>query len=298
MTGVVDAMCALEAWRKHGVSTIAEQLAELEETGDDVDDSDLAKTLGQNLKEADDNWRKLRQRHLGTTVEKALKLAQATMTVTAWDSDPMVFGMPDGGATYITMSNPTNPTHQLDGEPTDYLTRKLGATPGPMTPDVRKFLDWFTDGDLIYENALQIWLAASLFPGNVGDKAHILAGDGGTGKSSLLKAVGKALGDYSGSARANVFVSEKDCHPAELLPFINNRMVILPELPIGALRSDLLKTVTGGDSISVRGMRQNPRTETPNATLWFSANELPSIRMVDNALAPAVDDLAVQQSAR
>ena len=50
MTGVVDAMCALEAWRKHGVSTIAEQLAELEEAGDDVDDSDLAKNLGPEPK--------------------------------------------------------------------------------------------------------------------------------------------------------------------------------------------------------------------------------------------------------
>ena len=61
------------------------------------------------------------------------------------------------------------------------------------------------------------------------------------------------MGDYAGSARASVFTSEKDSHPAELLPFIDKRLVILPELSRGALRSDLLKTVTGGDSISVRG---------------------------------------------
>ena len=92
------------------------------------------------------------------------------------------------------------------------------------------------------------------------------------------------MGDYAGSARASVFTSEKDSHPAELLPFIDKRLVILPELSRGALRSDLLKTVTGGDSISVRGMHQNPRTATPDATLAFSSNELPSIRMVDNAI--------------
>ena len=31
-------------------------------------------------------------------------------------------------------------------------------------------------------------------------------------------------------------------------------------------------------------MRENPRTETPSATLFFSANELPSIRLVDSAI--------------
>ena len=92
------------------------------------------------------------------------------------------------------------------------------------------------------------------------------------------------MGDYAGSARASIFTNEKDSHPAELLPFIDKRLVILPELSRGALRSDLLKTVTGGDSISVRGMRQNPRTAKPDATLAFSCNELPSIRMVDNAI--------------
>ena len=34
----------------------------------------------------------------------------------------------------------------------------------------------------------------------------------------------------------------------------------------------------------LRGMRENPRTETPTATLFFSCNELPSIRLVDGAI--------------
>ena len=93
-----------------------------------------------------------------------------------------------------------------------------------------------------------------------------------------------AMGDYAGTARASLFTTEGDSHSAELLPFVNKRLVVLPELPRGALRSDILKAVTGGDSISVRGMRQNPRTDTPTATLFFSANEMPSIRLVDEAI--------------
>ena len=60
--------------------------------------------------------------------------------------------------------------------------------------------------------------------------------------------------------------------------------VVLPELPRGALRSDLLKGITGDDSLSVRGMRENPRTARPKASLWLSCNELPTLRLVDNAI--------------
>ena len=138
--------------------------------------------------------------------------------------------------------------------------------------------------DVDLETALQTWTAAAMMPGNVEHKTHVLFGDGNTGKSTYLKVIMTALGDYAGSARASVFVSERESHPAELLPFVDKRLVVLPELPRGALRSDLLKTVSGGDAISVRGMRENPRTATPMATLFFSCNELPSIRLVDTAI--------------
>ena len=104
------------------------------------------------------------------------------------------------------------------------------------------------------------------------------------GRARFAKTIQAAFGDYGGSARASVFTSEKDSHPAELLPFVDFRLVVLPELPRGALRSDLLKTVTGGDAISVRAMRSNPRTAQPTATLFFTCNELPSLRLVDHAI--------------
>ena len=123
-----------------------------------------------------------------------------------------------------------------------------------------------------------------MLPGNIESKAHIAYGDGNTGKTTFLKTIQAAMGDYAGTARASVFTSEKEFHSAELTPFVEFRMVMLPELPRGSLRSDLLKVVSGGDVLSVRGMRENPRAAKPTATLWFSSNELPSIRMVDNAL--------------
>ena len=261
MTVIMVALCALEAYR-----------ANRDDAG------------GMNFAKAETDYRKLRQRHLGQTVDKAIKLAAAQTTIDAWNPDANTIGLPDGECLYLTPTNPTAGVHHIDQTPEDYLTRTLAAAPSRASRLWSDFLDTLTGGDVMMEHALKVWTAAALFDGNPHHKAHILYGDGNTGKSTFLKTIQAAFGDYAGSARASVFTSEKDSHPAELLPFVDKRLVVLPELPLGALRSDLLKTVTGGDSISVRGMRQNPRTETPSANLMFSCNELPSIRLVDNAL--------------
>ena len=206
------------------------------------------------------------------------------MDVDKWDFDDMSIGLPQAEQLYITPPNPQVAVHQFEQAPVHYITRTLARTPGPHSQLWGSFLRELCGGDVDLETGLQTWTAAAMMSGNVDHKTHILFGDGNTGKSTFLKVIMAAMGDYAGTARASVFVSEKETHSAELLPFTDKRLVVLPELPRGALRSDLLKVVTGGDAISVRGMRQNPRTETPTATLYFSANELPSIRLVDGAI--------------
>ena len=233
---------------------------------------------------AETEYRKARQRSLGSNVSRAVTLAQDYLTVEDWDSDPNLLGLPNGESLYITPTNPQIAVHQFDQQATDYLTQSLAAVPTRPTALWTEFVSDLCGGDDSMAHGLQVWTAAAMIDGNPHHRAHILFGDGNTGKSTYLKTIQAAMGDYAGSARASVFVSEKDNHPAELLPFVDKRLVVLPELPRGALRSDLLKTVTGGDAISVRGMRENPRTQTPSATLMFSANELPSIRLVDNAI--------------
>ena len=247
MSRVVGALCALEAFRTTSGSDAAER-----------------------------EYPKLRRRHIGPTTEKAMKYAQALLTVEEWDVNDAMVGLPDGEA----LDGHVLVDQQLE----DYVTKTMGAGPYGRSTEWESFLDDTTGHDSELKDALQVWLASALHPGNQHHKAHLMVGDGGTGKSTLLRTVVAAMGDYAGSARAAVFTSEKDSHPAELLPFVDKRIVVLPELPVGALRSDLLKTVTGGDSISVRGMRQNPRTERTNAAIWFTANELPSLRVVDESI--------------
>ena len=229
-------------------------------------------------------YQKLRQRHLGPSVERAVKVVQALMGVKRWDVDANLIGLPRCESLRVTPTGPIVSVN-VDGQvPTDYITRTLAAKPGTKSPLWESFLLEACDNDQDMVDALQVWTGSAMLIGNPGHRTHILYGDGATGKSTFLKVVQTAMGDYAGTARASLFVSEKDMHTAELLPFVNKRLVTLPELPAGALRSDLLKAVSSGDSISVREMYRNPRTETPQATLFFSTNQLPSIEMVDEAI--------------
>ena len=254
MEDIISGCCSLEAKR----------------TTDDTDKAEAA-------------YRKLRQKHLRDT-DKAIKAVKPILDVDKWDFDDMSLGLPTGEYLYVTPTNPQYAVHQNQQYPFEYITKTMACEPRGRSRLWSQFLRETCGNDVDLEEGLQVWTAAAMMPGNIESKAHIAYGDGNTGKTTFLKTVQAAMGDYAGTARASVFTSEKEFHPAELMPFVDYRMVMLPELPRGALRSDLLKVVSGGDSLSVRGMRENPRAAKPTATLWFSCNELPSIRLVDNAL--------------
>ena len=255
MNEIIGAICALESFRT-------------------TDSTSKAETA----------YHKLRARNLGSNVSRAVVNAQVLMDVDTWDFDDMSLGLPTGEYLYVTPTNPQYAVHQNQQEAHDYITKSLACEPRGHSQLWGQFLRETCGNDVDLEEGLQVWTAAAMLPGNVESKAHIAYGDGATGKTTFLRTVQAAMGDYAGTARASVFTSEKEFHPAELLPFVDKRIVVLPELPRGALRSDLLKVVSGGDNLSVRGMRENPRAAKPTATLWFSANELPAIRLVDEAL--------------
>ena len=242
-----------------------------------------AKRTTDGTEKAEIAYRKLRQKHLRDT-EKAINAVKPILDVDKWDADDMCLGLPTGEYLYVTPTNPTTAVWQNQQEATDYITKHMACEPRGRSRLWGEFLRETCGNDVDLEEGLQVWTAAAMLPGNVESKAHIAFGDGATGKTTFLRTVQAAMGDYAGTARASVFTSEKEFHPAELLPFVDKRLIVLPELPRGSLRSDLLKVVSGGDSLSVRGMRENPRAAKPTATLWFSCNELPATRLVDEAL--------------
>ena len=120
-------------------------------------------------------------------------------------------------------------------------------------------------------------------------KEHVLAfahGSGGNGKGTFLGAVGSVLGDYATVASADVFLaSAQQRHTTELAALMGARLVHAQEIdPSRKWDEAKVKSLTGGDKISARFMRQDNFEFTPQFTLIIAGNTKPEIANVDDAM--------------
>ena len=120
-------------------------------------------------------------------------------------------------------------------------------------------------------------------------KEHVLAfahGSGGNGKGTFLGAVGAILGDYATVAAADVFLaSNQQRHSTELAALMGARLVHAQEIdPSRKWDEAKVKSLTGGDKISARFMRQDNFEFLPQFTLIIAGNTKPEIANVDDAM--------------
>lgn len=120
-------------------------------------------------------------------------------------------------------------------------------------------------------------------------KEHVLAfahGSGGNGKGTFLGAIGNILGDYATVASADVFLaSHNQRHPTELASLMGARLVHAQEIdPSRKWDEAKVKSLTGGDKISARFMRQDLFEFQPQFTLVIAGNTKPEITNVDDAM--------------
>lgn len=120
-------------------------------------------------------------------------------------------------------------------------------------------------------------------------KEHVLAfahGSGGNGKGTFLGALGAILGDYATVASADVFLaSNNQRHSTELAALMGARLVHAQEVdPSRKWDEAKVKSLTGGDKISARFMRQDLFEFEPQFTLVIAGNTRPEITNVDDAM--------------
>ncbi len=106
------------------------------------------------------------------------------------------------------------------------------------------------------------------------------------GKSVLLKTVADILGDYHKTASIETFTaSNTDRHPTDLAGLRGARLVTAIETEEGRRWAESrIKTLTGGDRVSARFMRQDFFEFTPQFKLVIAGNHKPSLRSVDEAI--------------
>jgi putative DNA primase/helicase len=153
-------------------------------------------------------------------------------------------------------------------------------------PQWLKFLDDVTDGSREFIEFLQR-VSGYALTGMTTEHALFFAhGSGGNGKSVLIDTLSGILGDYAVTASTETFTHTNHVqHPTELARFRGARLVTAIETEEGKRWAEArIKTLTGGDPIAARFMRQDFFQYTPQFKLLIAGNHRPAIRSVDEGI--------------
>ena len=147
-----------------------------------------------------------------------------------------------------------------------------------------QFIDEVTQGDKDKADYLQRALGYSLLGRSNEACMFILHGKTTrNGKSTLLGAIERMLGDYSRVSPVGMICKasyNKDPEAAtpELVMLKGKRFVTMSESKeYGKLDEEKIKQYTGGEAVTGRALREAPISFIPQFTLWLSCNDLPTV---------------------
>ena len=200
-------------------------------------------------------------------------------TVDQWDRDPWLLNTPGGTVDLHTgQLQPHDPTH--------HLTQTTAVTPGGACPMWLKFLDRATAGDAELAAYLRR-VAGYCLTGSIREHALFFAyGTGANGKGVCLNTIAGVMGEYATVAGIETFTaSTSDRHPTDLAMLRGARLVSAQETEEGRRWAESrIKSMTGGDPITARFMRQDFFTFAPTFKLLIAGNHRPGLRGVDEAI--------------
>ena len=200
----------------------------------------------------------------------------------SWDQSPWLLATPDG-----TVDLRTGTLRSADRA--DFITKRAAiapAPPGTQTPIWDAFLQDATRGDGNLIGYLRR-MAGYCLTGDVSEHAlFFIHGDGGNGKGVFINTLTRILDDCAVVASMDTFTASKsDRHPTDLAMLRGARLVTAQETEEGRAWSEVrIKTLTGGDPITARFMRQDFFTFEPTFKLVIAGNHKPNLRSVDTAM--------------
>jgi putative DNA primase/helicase len=202
------------------------------------------------------------------------------VTSEIWDSDEYLLGTPAGTVDLRT-------GELREAQPDDFITKATAVVPAETTdcPRWLHFLHEATNGDQALIDFLQQFAGYAL-TGDIKEHALLFVyGDGGNGKGVFLNTIASVMADYAVAAAMETFVSSStDKHPTDLAMLRGARLVYASETEEGRdWAESRIKTMTGGDRIRARFMRQDFFEYLPQFKLLLIGNHQPSLRNVDDA---------------
>lgn len=171
----------------------------------------------------------------------------------------------------------------------DRLTKlcPVDFDPEAGCPEFMQFLTVIFNADAELISFVQRLVGYSL-TGNV--QEHVLPvfyGEGANGKSTLTNALTAVLGpDYAMTAPADLLLARgSQAHPTELCDLQGKRLVVGSETESGRrFNESLVKSLTGGDAIRARRMREDFWEFLPSHTFFLATNHRPNVREMDHGI--------------
>jgi putative DNA primase/helicase len=171
----------------------------------------------------------------------------------------------------------------------DYMTKCAAvapAPPGTLCPRWIAFLNRVTAGDQGLIGFLQRYVGYSM-TGHVGE--HVFAflhGTGANGKGTFINTIATIFGAYAAVVPMDLFMTAKnERHPTELAKLQGVRLAIAHETQQGRHWDEAkIKTLTGGDKLTGRFMRQDFFDFVPTHKFLISGNHKPSLTGIDEAI--------------
>lgn len=203
------------------------------------------------------------------------------VTSEIFDRDPLLLGTP--GGTVDLRDGSIRPAEQ-----TDFLTKSTAVAPAPPGSEPSRwlrFLEEATGGDHDLIRFLKAVTGYCLTGLTTEHALFFVYGPGGNGKTVFLNTLSHIMGDYATTAPMDTFIAGGFAsHPTELAMLRGARMVSASETEEGrAWAEGKIKSLTGGDEISARFMRQDFFSFRPLFKLLLIGNHKPVLRSVDKA---------------
>ncbi len=173
-------------------------------------------------------------------------------------------------------------------DPEAFCTRlaPVDWDPAAECPEWLAYLDWAMQGDADRVAYLQRFFGLCLTGDAEHELAHFFYGDGGNGKTTVVKTIETILGDYARRAPANLLMQRKhESHPTEKAHMCGRRLIVFAETNENqTIDEQVLKVVSSKDTITARRMREDFWDFAPTHKAVLLTNNKPRVRGQDEGV--------------
>ncbi|MCC8075636.1 MAG: phage/plasmid primase, P4 family [Clostridiales bacterium] len=263
---------------REALAAQADAQAQWNESGDDGDKARFEDAKAE-AKKAAAYLKHAKNLRGAARLKNMLELARPALVLPAdeLDANPFDLNTPAG---IINLTDGRLRPHEREA----HCSQITEASPGNQEAELwQDFLCTVTQGDVNVARFLQAVAGMALIGAVYQEGIVIAYGGGRNGKSTFFNALGRVLGDYSGSIDIQVLTTERQNRGASLASLRGKRLVVTGELEEHQrLSVATLKKIASTDTLVIEEKYHQPETVKQSHTLVLFTNHLPRVGSTDN----------------